>query len=92
MSKVTKERSKAIKEGVDVEMKEKKPKKEDKDKDKEDDVYKLKFGKFKNKTLEQVYNSGRDYLNFLSHVDYINDETRDELKKFMRMKKNEENQ
>lgn len=53
----------------------------------EEQVFRLAFGKHKGRTLEQVYSSGVQYLGWLAEQDYLNDETRVEIKNFLKSKK-----
>jgi hypothetical protein len=53
----------------------------------EEKVFRFGFGKYKGRTLQQVYTSGVDYLKFLSNQDYLHDETKKEIVDFLESKK-----
>ena len=52
------------------------------------DSYVLKFGKYKNKTLREMWKieGGRKYLGYISHQDYVYDNTKNKIKKFVKSK------
>ena len=52
------------------------------------DSYTLKFGKYKNKTLSEIWkiDGGRKYLGYISHQDFVYDNIKNKIKKFMKSK------
>ena len=52
------------------------------------DSYILKFGKCKNKTLSEMWkiHVGRKYLGYISHQDFVYDNIKNKIRKFMKSK------